>query len=68
MDPVQAQDNLRFLRNQWDRIGVADLVDDDYDCLLGPLLSRLSKGAGRAEVGEFLRYELADHFGLDPER
>ena len=30
------QANLRYLLNQWDPIGVADLVDDEYDCLLAP--------------------------------
>jgi hypothetical protein len=31
------------------------------------LLSRLTAGAGRAEISEFLSHELADHFGLHPE-
>jgi hypothetical protein len=66
MEPVDAQDNLRYLLNEWDPIGVADLVNDEYDCLLAPLLSRLSTGATRAGISEFLWYELADHFGLGP--
>ncbi|MEA5364423.1 hypothetical protein VA596_33170 [Amycolatopsis sp., V23-08] len=61
-------ENLRYLLNQWDPIGVVDEVDDEYDCLIAPLLSRLAAGGGRAEIGEFLWYELTDHFGLsDPE-
>ncbi|QIS12757.1 hypothetical protein [Nocardia arthritidis] len=59
--------NLRYLLNEWDPIGVADMVDDEYDCLLAPLLSRLNAGAGRAEISEFLWRELEDHFGLSPE-
>jgi hypothetical protein len=67
VEPVDAQDNLRYLLNQWDPIGVADVVIDQYDCMIGPLLSMLNAGAGRAEIGEFLWYELDEHFGLSPE-
>jgi hypothetical protein len=62
------QANLRYLLNQWDPIGVADLVDDEYDCLLVPLWDRLTHGATRASLSEFLWFEIQDHFGLDPER
>ncbi|WP_055694564.1 hypothetical protein [Streptomyces prasinopilosus] len=64
MEPVDAQDNLRYLLNEWDPIGVADLVQDEYDCLIGPILSRLTRGAERAEMREFLWHELTEHFGL----
>ncbi|MEV5887150.1 hypothetical protein AB0L74_31555 [Streptomyces sp. NPDC052020] len=50
--------------NEWDPVGVADVVGDEYDCMLAPLLGRLYGGAGEREVGEFLRHELEDHFGL----
>ena len=66
VDLVAAQHNLRYLLNEWDPIGVADLVADEYDCMIAPLLSKLSAGAGRAEISEFLWYELEDHIGLDP--
>ena len=59
--------NLRHLLNQWDPVGVADLVSNEYDCLTGPLLSKLSAGSRRSEISEFLWYELEDHFGLDPD-
>ncbi|MFN8081397.1 MAG: hypothetical protein U0Q19_17710 [Kineosporiaceae bacterium] len=62
------QANLRYLLNQWDPIGVADLVDDEYDCLLAPLWSRLIHGVSRAALSEYLWFEVEDHFGLDPER
>ena len=62
------QANLRYLLNQWDPIGVADLVDDEYDCLLSPLWDRLTHGATRASLSEYLWFEIQDHFGLDPER
>lgn len=58
--------NLRYLLNAWDPIGVADAVDDEYDCLIGPLLRRLAAGGSQAEISEFLWTELEDHFGLDP--
>jgi hypothetical protein len=57
---------LRELLNEWDPVGVADDVEDEYDCMLAPLLGRLSRGAGRAEIGAYLRHELAEHFGLAP--
>lgn len=62
------QANLRYLLNRWDPIGLADLVVDEYDCLLAPLWRLLTQGASRAELSEFLWYDLKDHFGLDPER
>jgi hypothetical protein len=63
---VLRQQNLRYLLNQWDPVGVADLVEDEYDCLLAPLWSRLTLGASRAALSEYLWFELQDHFGLDP--
>ncbi|WP_285646056.1 hypothetical protein [Lentzea sp. NBRC 102530] len=61
------QANLRHLLNQWDPIGVADVVDDEYDCLLAPLWDELTHGATRTSLSEFLWFEVQDHFGLDPE-
>ncbi|MFJ8981809.1 hypothetical protein [Streptomyces sp. NPDC102282] len=60
------ENSLRHLLNEWDPIGVADDVQDEYDCMLAPLLQRLRAGVDRTEIGEFLRHELTDHFGLDP--
>ena len=53
-DVEHQQANLRYLLNQWDPIGVADLAADEYDSLIAPLWSRLSRGATRAEISEFL--------------
>ena len=58
------ENGLRHLLNEWDPIGVADVVQDEYDCMLAPLLQRLRSGADQTEIGEFLRHELEDHFGL----
>jgi hypothetical protein len=64
------QDELRYLLNRWDPIGVYDeLLDcppDEYDCLLGPLLIRLTRGNSRADLSEYLWHEVENHFGLDP--
>lgn len=60
---------LRHLLNKWDPIGVAPELggpDDEYDCMLGPLLTLLSGGGNEGEVGSFLRKEVSGHFGLDP--
>lgn len=62
------QADLRDLLNQWDPIGVADIVNDEYDCLLAPLLHRLAAHASRTQISEYLWYELQHHFGLDPAR
>ncbi|MEU0577265.1 hypothetical protein ABZ465_08145 [Streptomyces griseoincarnatus] len=60
------ESGLRQLLNEWDPIGVADEVRDEYDCMLAPLLQRLRRAADEAEISDFLRYELEDHFGLNP--
>ena len=65
---VARQLNLRYLLDEWDPIGVADIAPDEYDCLIAPLLVRLEAGARRAEISEYLWFELGDHFGLDPAR
>ncbi|MFF0478899.1 hypothetical protein [Streptomyces sp. NPDC004284] len=60
--------SLRVLLNEWDPIGAADSVQDEYDCLIEPLLGRLHRGAGRAEISAFLWHEVTGHFGLSPFR
>ncbi|WP_121746161.1 hypothetical protein [Streptomyces sp. E2N166] len=60
------ENDLRHLLNEWDPIGVAAEVQDEYDCMLPPVLQRLRGGANETEIGEFLRHELEEHFGLDP--
>ncbi|MFD9499889.1 hypothetical protein [Streptomyces sp. NPDC060035] len=62
--PFVAND-LRHLLNEWDPIGVADDSQDEYDCMLAPMLRRLRGGAKETEIGEFLRHEVEEHFGLD---
>ena len=62
-DPLEP---LRRVVAEWDPLGVAGEAPDEYDCLLGPLASRLHHGADAAVVARLLRRELAEHFGLDP--
>lgn len=60
---------LQRLLNEWDPIGVAPELggpEDEYDCMLGPLLTLLSGGSSEPEIGSFLRAELSSHFGLNP--
>lgn len=58
---------IRGLLNEWDPIGVVAWgVDDEYDCLLPSITSRVRRGDGVDELTRFLRTELAEHFGLDP--
>ncbi|WP_369141816.1 hypothetical protein [Streptomyces sp. R44] len=60
------ENGLRHLLNEWDPVGVADEVQNEYDCMLAAVLQRLRGGADQAELGALLRQELADHVGLDP--
>jgi hypothetical protein len=66
------QDELRYLLNRWDPIGVydesLDFPPDEYDCLLGPPLTRLGRHDSRADLSEYLWREIEDHFGLDAGR
>jgi len=61
---------LRSLLCSWDPIGVMDIPDwplDEYDCLIGPLLTLLQAGADCDAIGSHLRKEIDEHFGLSPE-
>lgn len=62
------QAGLRCRLNRWDPIGVADVVDDEYDCLLAPLRQQFSGHPSRTGISAYLRRELSDHFGLVPAR
>lgn len=61
---------LRALMREWDPIGVmADPAwpRDEYDCLVGPLLTLVQSGASREEITRYLRTEIVKHFGLSGE-
>lgn len=60
--------NLRHLLNRWDPIGVADVVEAEYDRLLAPLWTWLTSGRSRAALSDHLWIGIEGHFGLDPVR
>jgi len=63
--PPSAQ--LRALMCEWDTIGVMGDTDwprDEYDCLVGPLLTLLHSEASTEEIARYLRKEIDEHFGL----
>lgn len=66
------QDELRYLLNRWDPIGAydeaLDFPPDEYDCLIGPILTRLARRDSRASFSASLWNEIENHFGLDPLR
>jgi hypothetical protein len=59
---------LRSLLNEWDPIGVSGLGDanDEYDCLLWPLMRMLEEDSSVEALAAYLTTELREHFGLDP--
>lgn len=58
--------------NRWDPIAIYDealnFPPDEYDCLIGPLITRLARDESRANLSEYLWNQIEDHFGLDPVR
>ena len=70
MNPMIAKsqiEELRVILNRWDFLGVAKdypEIQDEYDCLIGPVLALLHQGAGKNPVKESLVKELQNHFGV----
>jgi hypothetical protein len=61
---------LGELMCEWDPIGIMgnpDAPRDEYDCLLGPLLTRLQSSAPEVDIAGYLRDEIVSHFGLSSE-
>jgi hypothetical protein len=66
----QRWSQLRDLMCEWDPIGIMDNPDaprDEYDCMLGSLLTRLQSAAPEADIAIYLRDEIVNHFGLSSE-
>ena len=66
----QRSAELRALICEWDPIGVMDDPEwprEEYDCLVGPLLTLLQSSATEPEIGGYLREEIVEHFGLSPD-
>ena len=61
---------LQALMREWDPIGAMTeprWPSDEYECLVGPLLTRLAQGASEEDIARYLRQELQEHFGLSPD-
>ena len=61
---------LNALMCEWDPIGVMtdpNWPRDEYECLVGLLLTLLQSGASDAQIAGYLRNEIVEHFGLTPE-
>jgi hypothetical protein len=53
---LEIQDRIRDVLNQeWDPIGVADIVADEYDGYIGEIYALLKSGSSEAELAEHLR-------------
>ena len=65
----QRSSQLNALLYEWDPIGVGpDGPRDEYECLVGPLLTMLQSGATQGEIASYLETELVEHFGLTTNR
>lgn len=60
---------VRALLMKWDAIGVADVVEcqDEYDCMIGPLLGHIRNGADAVFLHDWIARERVNHFGLNPD-
>lgn len=65
----QRSSELNALLCEWDPIGVGPNGPcDEYECLIGPLLTMLQSGVPQDEIASYLETELVEHFGLEPNR
>jgi hypothetical protein len=64
------QSELRGHLLAWDPIGVADAPDaqDEYDCLISPLMHQLHDGKSERAITKWLVAELKQHFGMTADR
>ena len=59
----QRAQELRALLNEWDPIGLGPGgPEDEYDCLVWPIMRRLDDNLPAAELTAFLETELEEHF------
>lgn len=61
---------LRQRLLDWDPIGVAGAAEaqDEYDCLISPLMHQLHDGATARDIGDWLIREMTDHFGMSADK
>jgi len=57
---------LRALVNKWDPIGLieAGAPEDEYECIVGPLMRMLEDRSSQAAMSSFLSKEFDEHFGV----
>ena len=55
---------IRKLWNEWDPIGVASAVPDEYDAYLAPTLRLLERNAPADEIVGYLNWVTLEHMGL----
>jgi hypothetical protein len=55
---------LQDLIDSWDPIGLLQIgaPKDEYECLVGPILSHLERGDDPVELATWLQSYIADHF------
>ena len=59
------QNQIRSVLNRdWDPIGVAEMVDDEYDMYIGHIYSLLSKNSGEQAITDYLSWVEVDRIGL----
>ena len=59
------QDQIRAVLNRdWDPIGVADVVDDEYDIYIGHIYSLLATDAGEQAIADHLLWIELERMGL----
>lgn len=59
------QDQIRVILNRdWDPIGVADIVDDEYDMYIGQIHSLLTTNASERSISDYLLSVELERMGL----
>jgi len=52
--------------NDWDPVGLIELgaPEDEYECLVGPLMRMLQVGSRFEEIVRYLNQHIPEHFGV----
>ena len=62
---LSIQNQMRDILNRdWDPIGVADIVANEYDMYIGQIHSLLAKCASENEIAEYLLWVEVERMGL----
>ncbi len=56
---------IRCILNDWDFLGTGtNVLNDEYDCMTGPLTNLILQNASELEIEEYIKKELKEHFGV----